>query len=102
MLPTNNDNQSSQVATESMELNDEFVKLQSCLYSILKAKKKLKAFKDTFTCSAELIEDVDLKLRYSYTTLINILDSHSCDCSESESDSDSEDVVQPQDVVHPQ
>lgn len=96
MLPTNNDNQTAVVP---MEINDEFVKLQSCLYSILKAKKKLKVFKDTFTCSDELLEDVDQKLRYSYTVLINILDSHSCDCSDDsdDCDSDSED-----DALNPQ
>ena len=94
MIPTNNDNQTAVVP---MALNDEFVKLQSCLYSILKAKKKLKVFKDTFTCSAEILEDVELKLRSSYTLLTNILDSH-CECSDdSDSDSDSDsDVAQPQ------
>lgn len=102
MLPTNNDtqnNQDNQNTAQPMELNDEFVKLQSCLYSILKAKKKLKVFKQTFSCSAEVLEDVELKLRTSYTLLTNILDAHTaCDCSDYSNDSSSDDdeIVMPQ------
>ena len=77
-----------------MYLNKDFTKIQSCLYSLLKAKKKLKIFKKTYECSVDKFEEIEIKLNGIYSELIDVIDAHSvCTCSEDDSDSDSDDPV---------
>ena len=77
-----------------MYLNNDFTKIQSCLYSLLKAKKKLKVFKRTYECSTEKFEEIETKLNGIYSELIDIIDAHSiCTCSEDDTDDDSDDSV---------
>lgn len=77
-----------------MYLNKDFTKLQSCLYSLLKAKKKLKVFKRMYECSTEKFEEIELKLNSIYSELIDVIDAHSvCDCSDDSDDSDLDDPV---------
>ena len=79
-----------------MYLNKDFCKIQSCLYSLLKAKKKLKVFKKTYECSTEIFEEIELKLNGIYSELIDVIDCHShCECSDDDSDDDSVDPVEP-------
>ena len=76
-----------------MYLNKDFTKIQSCLYSLLKAKKKLKVFKKTYECSSEIFENIETKLNDIYSELIDVIDCHChCECSDDDDDDDSDDL----------
>ena len=72
---------------EYMYLNENFTKIQNCLYSILKTKKKLKIFKEMYECSEDEINEVEIKLNEIYSSLIDIVEAHStCTCDDSSDD----------------
>jgi len=72
---------------EYMFLNEDFSKIQNCLYNILKTKKKLKIFKNLYECSEDKINEVEIKLNEIYSSLIDIMEAHSyCNCDNSSDD----------------